>query len=926
MDRATRAGSIDGAGSAALLDSLPLPLVFLDAEDLTITEVNQAACAFLGREPAQLHGRVVEQITASTDGVSGAGVGPEASGLVTVRQFARADGSVAAGRVHPIELPLASGMVGMAIIDQTDLHDSLARLDALEASAAGVSSVQSSPDRYVAELQERLRSELGGELSVVWHDVGAQVDAPADPGPSPDGHEPIVVLGREVGVARIRWLQEDSSGHDARVTAAVVGLLGAGFVVSELSNALRTAQLFEAGFDSSQVGLQLVSPEGTYLRVNEAFASMIGRPQSDVVGRNWREVTVEDDLEAAPDVDVPLDLRRRRKLKRYHRPDGSVVWGDITITAVHPDPVQHPEQVVNLAQVIDVTQQVEARLALEDSERRYRTLVEASPDAVIRTCLEGVVTEANRRAMELLGLDRSVSPAGLRLDEVLPESTARTIEQRMRAAVATGEVGEIWRHWFDPEGEKPGWYVIRVVPEIDPTGAPTDTVLLVASDITELVENEQRLASIALVDPLTGLSNRSAIFDRLQHAVDRLERDRAGGVAVALCDLDHFKAINDTFGHRRGDEALCAVAAALRTVVRQQDSVGRLGGDEFVVIFEDVSDQTEADELGRRIQHAVAEAGLDLSDGRRLQLGASVGVARTAGPVSVNDLVARADRAMYQAKRHGRGRTWAEPEPTGSRRRTESNTALRRDLQAALDRDQFVLHYQPIVDAADARPTAVEALLRWDHPSGRRTPSAFLGPLMDSGQIGPVGRWALRSVVHQLAAWRDEGLGHLVVHLNVSPAELSHPGFADELQRLLTDAEVDPARLCVEVTEQALAGTIVSLAALSEVTSAGVRLVLDDFGTGISSLVHLRARPIDGIKIDRSFVSNLETDTTDQCIVEGIISLAHSLQLSVTAEGVESRRQAEWLTEHGCSLHQGWHYGAAVPADEIPALLRPARA
>lgn len=910
---------------SVLLDSLPFPLLFVDG-DRIITEANAAACAFLGRHEDELRGHTIDQITAPSvppiDALDDDQADITGPGLT--RQFLRADGSFVSGQVHQIGLPDADGTTGLAIVDQTALLDSLARLDALEAGAAGVSTVQGTLDSYVVELRERLLTYLDAELSVEWHGVATSIDTPAPP--EDDGHidgEPIVALGREVGVARIRWPAEDPFGHDARVTAAVVGLLGAGFVVSELSSALQTAQLFEAGFDSSQVGMQLVSPDGHYLRVNAAFAEMIGRTPDDLVGRHWREVTAAGD--GGPVSQAANGTRQLRRITQYRRLDGAPVWGDITVTAVRPDPAQFPERVVNLAQIIDVTEQVEARLALEDSERRYRSLVEASPDAILRIRVDGTVTGANRRAAELLSYQQHTPLIGRRIDDVFPAATASTVTQRIDAAVSTGTVAEIWRHWFEPEGETPGWYVIRVVPEVDPTGAPVDTVLIVASDITELVENEQRLASIALVDPLTGLANRSAILDRLQHAVDRLSRDRTGGVAVALCDLDHFKAINDTFGHRRGDEALCAVAASLRAVVRHNDSVGRLGGDEFVVVFEDVRNQTEADELGARIQRAIMEAGLDLSDGRRLQLSVSVGVARTAVPLPINDLVARADQAMYQAKRHGRGRTWAEPEPAPSRR-TASRTALRRDLQAALDRDQFVLHYQPIVDATTAELIAVEALLRWDHPSGRRSPSTFLGPLMESGQIGSVGLWALRSAIGQLAEWHEQGVTDLVVHLNVSPAELANPSFAEHLRSTLADAAIDPQRLCVEVTEQALAGTIVSPAALAEVAATGVRLVLDDFGTGISSLVHLRARPLQGLKIDRSFIANLGSDTTDQRIVDGIISLADSLQLSVTAEGVESRGQAAWLTAHGCALHQGWHYGAAVPAEQIPALLQPATA
>ncbi|MEM9042512.1 MAG: EAL domain-containing protein [Actinomycetota bacterium] len=681
---------------------------------------------------------------------------------------------------------------------------------------------------------------------------------------------------------------------------------------------------FQLAFDEAAIGMALVELDGRFIDANASLCTLFGRSREELTTIRFPDVTHEDDL--AADVEHVREMIEGRRTtyqtqKRYLRPDGSVIWGLLSVSIVRSE-VGEPDHFIVQIQDRSEHQRAEDQLArtieeLERNERRYRSLIEPSVDLVARIGIDGRVEDLNQCAAGAIGGPRD-EMIGRHLNEVLPEALANSILDGVTSVSSTGRPDEMWREWLEPADGLPGWFLIRVLPVEPQNGSGyVEHVHLIASDITELVENEQRLSQMALVDPLTGLSNRAAVFDRLQHALDRLDRHPVPGVVVALIDLDRFKAINDTFGHSAGDDALRAVADALQGVARPEDTVGRLGGDEFVVVFEGIPDRDRAGELGRRLVEKLVGTTVDVGDGRPHGLSGSVGVAFTDTVLPINDLIARADRAMYQAKNRGRGRSWVEDgDETGS---SASSGAMLRELTAALSKREFELHYQPIARSEDLRVVGFEALLRWRHPErGLVPPIEFLDSLFSTGEIEPVGQWVVRTAVEQLAEWqRRPQTEHLQMHINASPAELASPGFVATLRDEFSARSVDPARLSIEITEQALAGSIVSGAALAEIASTGARLILDDFGTGVSSLSHLRTRPLHGIKIDRSFVSGADTDDCERAIAESVIQLGSALGVEVTAEGVETEAQAEWLRTVGAPLLQGWYVGMPQPIGDV---------
>jgi diguanylate cyclase (GGDEF)-like protein len=427
----------------------------------------------------------------------------------------------------------------------------------------------------------------------------------------------------------------------------------------------------------------------------------------------------------------------------------------------------------------------------------------------------------------------------------------------------------------------------------------------------------EELVHRATHDPLTGLPNRTLLFDRLTHALARSRRSGTS-LAVLFIDLDRLKLVNDTLGHDVGDEVLRDVAERIAGSVRPGDSVARFGGDEFIVVAEDI-DPDSAMVIAERIVVAVSEAAPGGVDG--LTPTASVGVSVIAGgDVDAHEAVRRADEAMYAAKdeggnRHRRG--FADGDGAG--RRLEVEAALR----GALDRGELHLVAQPIARFADQEIHGLEALLRWTHPLlGNVGPDEFVPIAEETGLIDALGAWVLREGCAQTVAVREASGRDLKLGVNVSPRQLRHPAFLTALRGALDDSGLPPEALVIEITETALLGSDHATAhAIDELRALGAALVLDDFGTGFSSLSMLKERPIDGIKIDRSFVAGLPSDASSGAIVAAVVGMAHALGRTVTAEGIETSEQLAFLQALGCDLAQGYLLGRPMPFAELERLL-----
>jgi diguanylate cyclase len=439
---------------------------------------------------------------------------------------------------------------------------------------------------------------------------------------------------------------------------------------------------------------------------------------------------------------------------------------------------------------------------------------------------------------------------------------------------------------------------------------------------TEGLEAANRqLRHLATHDTLTGLPNRVLLDDRLSQAVAHAQRDQQQ-FAVLVIDLDRFKLVNDSLGHRAGDELLCEVARRLSPLVRSIDTVARLGGDEFVMVISPIVDRVDAEQVATRTIEAL-QAPINIG-GLDVYTSPSIGLAfYPADGRSPETLMVHADAAMYCAKQKGRSRLQCFE--LGMDTATRERVRLESDLRQALPLNQFELHYQPKVDAKTGNLHGAEALLRWRHPTrGVVPPDDFIALAEECGLIHSIGEWVLHEACRQCRAWQVDGLPPLRVAVNVAASQFRRGGsLLESIQRALAAAQLDPRFLEIELTESAvMTDPEDSVAILEHLSRMGVLVSVDDFGTGYSSMSYLRRFPIDKLKIDRGFIRDLVTRPDDVSIVNAIISLAHSLRLKVIAEGVETPEQLGFLRSMGCDQYQGFHFSPPLPAAAFSELVR----
>jgi diguanylate cyclase (GGDEF)-like protein/PAS domain S-box-containing protein len=544
-------------------------------------------------------------------------------------------------------------------------------------------------------------------------------------------------------------------------------------------------------------------------------------------------------------------------------------------------------------------------------ERWFRALVESAADVIQVLDRDGTTRYISPGAGSVLGypaeklLDRHFLEAiDPRDQELLEESFANILAAAPGAGVEAevrvrhGEGGTRWVH-------------ARASNHLETPGV--DGIVVNWRDITVPRELRSKLEYAATHDPLTGLPNRSLFADHLELALAGAARRPESRVGVLFLDLDQFKSVNDTHGHAAGDDLLRQVAGRLRQVVRPGDTVARFGGDEFAVLCPDLTSERTAAGLAWRVQREVA-GNYSLSGATQDALvGASLGVSVSGGerPVA-EDMLREADTALYEAKRRGRGRV-----QLFSRHLRESVTErakLEADLRRALERGEFVVHYQPKLYLEQDEITEAEALLRWRHPErGMLPPAAFLSVAEETGLIVPIGTWVMRSAVEQVATWAREGLD-LGVCINFSPRELTHPALLDTLDDAMSHHDVAAGMLNLEITESAAVADLdATIQRVTAIRERGTHVSLDDFGTGYSSLRWLQEIPVDTVKLDRTFVRPLGEHPRTTAIVEAVLRLGRALGLATIGEGVENVAQLGRLTELGCDYVQGYYVGRPEP-------------
>jgi len=562
--------------------------------------------------------------------------------------------------------------------------------------------------------------------------------------------------------------------------------------------------------------------------------------------------------------------------------------------------------------------------ALSENERLLRTIMDASPDVMLIKDAQGRWQVMNRAAEQLYGL--AGRPWRGRTDLELAELMPPAYRGSLEACLASDE--EAWQRRQEvrglertmlPHGETRVFDVIKV-PLFDADGQRRYLVVL-GRDITERADAEARLEQAARHDALTGLANRAYFVARLGQALADLAGGLGGGreLALVFLDLDHFKAINDSYGHHVGDALLQEVTARFRAALMEQDLLARLGGDEFVVLLEGAERAAQAEDVARKLI-AVLNDPVEI-DALSLFVSGSAGISHAPRDAcDASTLMMYADTAMYRAKELGRN-TYSVYR-AGMNSAANERVQLLAELRRALDENQLEVHFQPQLCAKAFTVDSVEGLLRWRHPAlGMIPPDRFISLAEEGGMIFALGGWVVRQVCRQLVDWRERLGVTIRGAVNVSPLQLQHPDFVRQVTAILREEGLSGELLEVEITETALLRDPErAMAALVELRQQGIQVSLDDFGTGYSSLSYLKRFPFDRIKIDRSFVRDILSDPGDLAIVRATIAMGHSLGLEVVAEGVELMEQRTRLEALGCDLLQGYLISRPLPAVQVEGM------
>ena len=546
--------------------------------------------------------------------------------------------------------------------------------------------------------------------------------------------------------------------------------------------------------------------------------------------------------------------------------------------------------------------------------------VAASDDAALR--YERLQTELGEGpCIAAYKTGRAVAVADVRIDDRFPKFAPRAVDAGL-LAVFTFPLrhGDTQLGALDLYRDVAGPLDAGAMMAAQTLADVAAAYLLNAKARADLQESSDRALETSLHDALTGLPNRTLLVERLDHAILRCRRSNKM-VAILFADLDRFKSINDTYGHHVGDELLIAVAQRLTALLRPGDTVARLGGDEFVILCEDLDQTSQGGVLAARIAEQLSETFV-LSD-VEVQISASVGIAFAGRGDFVSEQILQvADTAMYQAKRRG-GARYATIDRR-EQRLADQSTILSRDLRGALARGELHTAYQPIVATSDGRIAGVEALLRWTHPDhGLVKPQTAVALAECSGLIAEIGRWVLERACLDRQQWpRHNQPDGLDISVNVSAHQLMAADYVDTVTAVLAETNTDPGHLTLEVTESVfLQNEERALLALNELKQLGVALALDDFGTGYCSLSYLKRFPIDVVKIDRVFISDIDHNPDSRLIVNAVVGLAHGLHMTVVAEGVESAEQHNEVAALGCDFYQGFYFARPTSADNLDTYL-----
>ncbi|WP_314441323.1 two-component system response regulator [Massilia timonae] len=564
----------------------------------------------------------------------------------------------------------------------------------------------------------------------------------------------------------------------------------------------------------------------------------------------------------------------------------------------------------------DERERVAAELRLAHSEQRFRSAFDNAPLGLALVDRDNRYARVNRAMCRLLGAPAEALVGAVQ--DAFGDSGDNAIEREYQQDLLAGRSDAVqYERRYRPGDGRTVWALVSAT--LLPADHEPQHFLIQVNDVTERKRAEEELAHLAHHDALTGVANRAMLSEQVEREL-AVARRRGSRLAVVFIDLDYFKHINDTYGHETGDVVLKELASRLAHSVRAIDIVGRLGGDEFVVVLSEVSDARDVVALTDKLR---LECGRPLHfSGHEVRLAVSMGVSLF--PDDARDfrtLLRFADSALYQAKGEGRNNVqFYRPELTA---RMEMRVRLGAGLRTALERGELEMFYQPIVALADGRPAAAEALLRWHHPElGLLMPDLFLPMLEESSMAEEIGAWTIREACRQAARWNADGGAGLRIGVNVTAAQFKSGRLVSVVEAALRATGLAPGRLCIEITEQSqLADTGQTRATLAALKDLGVLVAIDDFGTGYSSLGYISRLKPDELKVDKSLVTDVDTDAERAGVVVAALAMARSLRLLVVAEGVETEAEQAFLQAHGCDMAQGFLHARPIPAPEFEAWL-----
>ncbi|HEX7808948.1 MAG TPA: EAL domain-containing protein [Thermoanaerobaculia bacterium] len=650
-------------------------------------------------------------------------------------------------------------------------------------------------------------------------------------------------------------------------------------------------------FERNQAGVYRNTLDGRMLDCNDAMPNLLGYDDKDEFLRlNARDLYFDRDQRKHFIESVQANSGMRSIEVCLRRRDGQPVW---LLESVHLIEGQILE-----GTVIDITDRKRTENALRESEERYRLMAENSTDLISRTSRRGIFVYASDAIRSLLGYEPQEMIGRHVLDFVHPDD--HHIVRRFIGLIELRRSSHTFSYRARRKDGSEVWFETTSRALINPVTKTIDEIVSVSRDISERRRAEEQIEYQAYHDSLTGLPNRLLFRDRLTIALAHAKRQESG-VAVMFLDLDRFKLVNDTLGHSLGDELLRVIATRLRSVLREGDTIARMGGDEFTVLLGDLRDSNAAT-IAQKLLDTVAEP--VRIEGHELYVTTSIGIALFPNDgETAESLLKNADAAMYRAKDLGRNSFQLCTAAMNSRatERLSIESALRR----AIERDELVLHFQPIVMLDSRSVSGMEALLRWNRPGfGIVPPASFIDIAEETRMIVPIGEWVLREACKRAKTWQTSGHESMRIAVNLSPRQFQQSDLRAVVARALSDSGLAAGSLELEITETtAMLNTDRTMRTLSDLRDLGVHIALDDFGTGHSSLNYLRRFPIDRVKVDREFVAEIEESASDRAIVSAIVAMAHGLNLAVTAEGVETEGQVAFLREQGCEEVQGFLFG-----------------